>query len=97
LHPGDAEILRLVAANTPSHRGAWKKDSRAWQLFVRRNWDKGPQSGGQILEESEDDAFGKYTSDEFDEDDGFDDRRGNTVFHIMLQPQSSQVFLIARF
>lgn len=32
----EAEILRLVAASMPSHRSAWKKDSRAWRTFVNR-------------------------------------------------------------
>jgi len=32
----EVEILKLVAASTPSHRAAWKRDSKAWQLFVRR-------------------------------------------------------------
>ncbi|KAJ7462174.1 hypothetical protein FB451DRAFT_480354 [Mycena latifolia] len=32
----DVEILKLVAANTPSHRGAWKKGSVEWQALVGR-------------------------------------------------------------
>ncbi|KAJ7098725.1 hypothetical protein B0H15DRAFT_588519 [Mycena belliarum] len=32
----DVEILKLVAANTPSHRGAWKKGSAEWQSLVGR-------------------------------------------------------------
>lgn len=32
----DAELLRLVAADTPSHRGAWTPNSRAWRTFIRR-------------------------------------------------------------
>jgi len=68
LDPRQAEILKLVAADTPSHRGAWKQDSRAWQLFVRRQGDKGHQSGGLIPEETEDDTFGKYADNGFDGD-----------------------------
>ncbi|KAG6813430.1 hypothetical protein H0H92_011127 [Tricholoma furcatifolium] len=34
--PQDPRILKLVAAETPSHRGAWKPESKAWQTFVRR-------------------------------------------------------------
>jgi len=49
----DVEILKLVAASTPSHRGAWKKDSKAWQLFVRRK-DGRPDYSGIIPEEIED-------------------------------------------
>ncbi|KAJ7129223.1 hypothetical protein C8R44DRAFT_872515 [Mycena epipterygia] len=30
----DVEILKLVAANNPSHRGAWRKDSDTWKSFV---------------------------------------------------------------
>ncbi|KAJ6616205.1 hypothetical protein B0H10DRAFT_1405106 [Mycena sp. CBHHK59/15] len=33
----DVQILKLVAANTPSHRGAWKKDSAAWKSLVSRD------------------------------------------------------------
>ena len=29
----EAELLRLVAAGTPSHRGAWKEDSKAWEML----------------------------------------------------------------
>ena len=47
----DAEIRKLVAADTPSHRGAWKKDSKAWKTFIRRQSRKG-RTGGLILEES---------------------------------------------
>jgi hypothetical protein len=32
----EAELLRLVAADTPSHRGAWAPNSRAWRTFIRR-------------------------------------------------------------
>ncbi|KAJ7068736.1 hypothetical protein C8F01DRAFT_1018302 [Mycena amicta] len=30
----DYEILKLVAAHNPSHRGAWKKGSAEWKAFV---------------------------------------------------------------
>ncbi|ETW84015.1 hypothetical protein HETIRDRAFT_123713 [Heterobasidion irregulare TC 32-1] len=36
LSPREAELSRLVAAGTPSHRSAWKRDSKAWQLFVNK-------------------------------------------------------------
>ncbi|CDO71394.1 hypothetical protein BN946_scf184908.g152 [Trametes cinnabarina] len=60
--PREEEILRLVAASTPSHRSAWKKNSKAWQLFLnrreRRSNDVDPDS---ISEE------GHYASmDDFD-------------------------------
>ncbi|KAF8728321.1 hypothetical protein AX14_006793 [Amanita brunnescens Koide BX004] len=35
LDPRDAVILRLVAADTPSHRGAWKPDSEAWKSLTQ--------------------------------------------------------------
>jgi hypothetical protein len=34
LDSGDQEILRLVTANMPSHRGRWKKDSAEWRTLV---------------------------------------------------------------
>lgn len=36
----DAAILKLVAAETPSHRGAWAPNSKAWQTFTRRQNSK---------------------------------------------------------
>ncbi|KAH7931149.1 hypothetical protein BV22DRAFT_1052884 [Leucogyrophana mollusca] len=56
--PQETEILKLVAADTPSHRGAWRKDSKAWQVFVSRQGDKGDASKGLIPEDTEgEDAF----------------------------------------
>ncbi|KAG6861852.1 hypothetical protein C0995_011149 [Termitomyces sp. Mi166 len=51
--PPDPKILELLAANTPSHRGAWKPGSKAWQTFVRRQ--SGRHDSEVILEEGEDD------------------------------------------
>lgn len=48
----DAELLRLVAANIPSHRGAWAPNSRAWRTFTRRQ-DSKELVGGRIPEEGE--------------------------------------------
>ena len=48
----EAELLKLVAAGTPSHRGAWNKDGKAWQLFTRRQDDRASLRG-TIPEESE--------------------------------------------
>ena len=48
----EAELLKLVAAGTPSHRGAWNRDGKAWQLFTRRHDDRTPFTG-TIPEESE--------------------------------------------
>ena len=50
----DAELLRLVAADTPSHRGAWAPNSRAWRTFIRRqDLKEGVDRNGRILEEGE--------------------------------------------
>ena len=50
----DAELLRLVAADTPSHRGAWAPNSRAWRTFIRRqDLKEDVDHNGRILEEGE--------------------------------------------
>ncbi|KAG6841831.1 hypothetical protein C0991_006238 [Blastosporella zonata] len=51
--PPDQKMLKLLAADTPSHRGAWKPESKAWQTFVRRQ--PGNQESDAIVEEGEDD------------------------------------------
>lgn len=33
LSPRDQELARLVNVTTPSHRNAWKRDTRSWKLF----------------------------------------------------------------
>ncbi|PFH49246.1 hypothetical protein AMATHDRAFT_5063 [Amanita thiersii Skay4041] len=53
LNPRDAVILRLVAADTPSHRGAWKPDSEAWKSFVRPQAPRAQPSNPDITEEDE--------------------------------------------
>lgn len=70
----EAEILKLVAAHTPSHRSAWKKNSKAWQLFVSRQGKK-KRNVDRIPEEDEDSTSsraGYY--DESDESTESDDR-----------------------
>lgn len=64
--PQEQEILKLVAADTPSHRGAWKPNSRAWQLFVSRQGGKNGSAGALIPEEVE---VGVTVSDTDDSDD----------------------------
>ena len=60
----EAEIRKLVAADTPSHRGAWKKDSKAWKTFVRRQGRK-ERTGGLILEENiQGDTYADSDSDD---------------------------------
>ena len=70
--PREEEILRLVAASTPSHRSAWKKNSKAWQLFLSRRERKAGEVGPPeaIMEES------NYVLDDFDPQLG---RRFNSV------------------
>lgn len=79
----DAEILKLVAADIPSHRGAWKLDGKAWQTFTRRqgskdhlNHDNIPEEGEYETEEmsTETNEVGAPGEDEDeDEDEGYDD------------------------
>jgi hypothetical protein len=52
----DAELLRLVAADTPSHRGAWAPNSRAWQTFTRRQDSREAVERTRIPEEREEPA-----------------------------------------
>jgi len=52
LNAVETEILNLVAASTPSHRGAWRKGSKAWQLFARSQ--DGKPADSIIPEETED-------------------------------------------
>ncbi|KAI9001374.1 hypothetical protein BD414DRAFT_544282 [Trametes punicea] len=60
--PREAEILRLVAASTPSHRSAWKKNSKAWQLFLSRRERRATEVGPEPISEE-----GSYASvDDFD-------------------------------
>ncbi|KAL4081397.1 hypothetical protein V8B97DRAFT_1922557 [Scleroderma yunnanense] len=61
----EEEILRLVAANTPSHRGAWKRNSKAWKAFVSRHYATGVH--GALIAENEDDS--ERTADDTDDGD----------------------------
>ncbi|KAI0772048.1 hypothetical protein BD413DRAFT_51504 [Trametes elegans] len=49
--PREEEILRLVAASTPSHRSAWKKNSKAWQLFLSRRERRANDIGPETISE----------------------------------------------
>jgi len=93
LDPREAEILKLVAADTPSHRGAWKKDSRAWQLFVSRHSGKG-QRESLIPEETEDDTFGQFTDDESDGDGNSDPHRSKTFSQNVDYPVLTSTFVL---
>ena len=48
--PYQAELLKLVAADTPSHRGSWNQDSESWKIFDRKR-----ESQSQKLSVSEED------------------------------------------
>ena len=67
LDPQEEEILKLVAANTPSHRSAWKRNSKAWQLFVSRRRNGVP---GALIPEEIEDSSGKVTNDSDDSEWG---------------------------
>ncbi|KDQ64300.1 hypothetical protein JAAARDRAFT_52267 [Jaapia argillacea MUCL 33604] len=79
--PREQEILKLVAADIPSHRGAWKRDSKAWSTFVRRQGGRATYpTGGMITEEDEDEDTqvnldDDEETDEEDEESDFDDRK----------------------
>ncbi|KAH7887398.1 hypothetical protein F5I97DRAFT_1941864 [Phlebopus sp. FC_14] len=64
LDPHEEEILKLVAADTPSHRGAWKRNSKAWQLFVTRHNGRAPD----LIPEENEDGSGNTTNDTDDSD-----------------------------
>ncbi|TDL29529.1 hypothetical protein BD410DRAFT_779952 [Rickenella mellea] len=55
LEPHDEELLKLVAAETPSHRGAWARDSDSWRMFKRRQKGRADTDSPTIEEEDEDD------------------------------------------
>lgn len=82
LGPREEEILRLVAASTPSHRNAWKKGSKAWQLFVHRhdNKVKPGAAKGTIPEEDEFDAdLDEHIDDQSDSLEDTDTDNGDDV------------------
>jgi hypothetical protein len=73
-----AEIMNLVAANTPSHRGAWRKDSQAWKIFM----DK---------QTNDRDAYGDAEA-QMDEDissDQLGDEYGENFHHVLFYSVSS--------
>ena len=69
--PREEEILKLVAASTPSHRAAWKKNSKAWQVFFSRRERRAGEADPEAIEEE-----GNYVLDDFDPAPG---RRFNGV------------------
>ncbi|KAF8638621.1 hypothetical protein AX17_002162 [Amanita inopinata Kibby_2008] len=59
LDPRDAVVLRLVAADTPSHHGGWRSDSEAWKTFTRPGGVKGQDDTG-VSEDEEGTADSSY-------------------------------------
>lgn len=59
--PREEEILKLVAASTPSHRSAWKRNSKAWQVFLSRRERRAGEIAPEAIEEE-----GSYILDDFD-------------------------------
>ncbi|PPR02642.1 hypothetical protein CVT24_002125 [Panaeolus cyanescens] len=55
----DMELRKLVAADTPSHRGAWTPDSKAWQMFARRQSSKEEVDQSDSAGESESGESGR--------------------------------------
>ncbi|KAJ3492486.1 hypothetical protein NLJ89_g11223 [Agrocybe chaxingu] len=53
LNEQDVELLKLVAADTPSHRGAWTPDSKAWQALTRRQDAKNGPESGKVVDDGE--------------------------------------------
>ncbi|KIM57982.1 hypothetical protein SCLCIDRAFT_1219039 [Scleroderma citrinum Foug A] len=62
----EEEILKLVAAHTPSHRGAWKRNSKAWKALMNRHYIRDAH-GALVAEENEDDS--ERTPNDTDESD----------------------------
>lgn len=63
LDPRDAVILRLVAADTPSHRGAWRPDSEAWKSLTQ------PRGSADVSEDEEDEGLAVGPSGQSSGDD----------------------------
>ncbi|KZV76119.1 hypothetical protein PENSPDRAFT_646663 [Peniophora sp. CONT] len=57
--PREEELARLVAAGTPSHRAAWRKDGAAWSVF----------SGRRRADDAERDVLSGSSEDENEGDD----------------------------
>jgi hypothetical protein len=81
--PHEAEILKLVAASTPSHRSAWKKDSSAWRTFVSRQKAQKHQRSSSIPEEDESSATDvpAYYDESGDDSGQEDEQKGQLRFH----------------
>ncbi|KAI0082449.1 hypothetical protein K474DRAFT_1731626 [Panus rudis PR-1116 ss-1] len=80
----EAEILRLVNAQTPSHRSAWKRNSKAWRMFVDRSINRAAQVDS-IMEEDEDSTTSSRAGYYDESEDGTteeEDSRNDLRYHI---------------
>lgn len=97
--PHEAEILKLVAASTPSHRSAWKKDSSAWRTFVaRQKSQKQQQLSSDIQEEDESSATDgpAYYDESGDEDSAQEEESAtNGECRLSVKCRSRLVWLTA--
>ncbi|KAI6040446.1 hypothetical protein EDC04DRAFT_2867609 [Pisolithus marmoratus] len=64
--PEEEDMLKLVAAHTPSHRNAWRRHSKAWNALVGSSYLKGVP-GAFMPKENEDDS--ERTQNETDDSD----------------------------
>ncbi|KIK29049.1 hypothetical protein PISMIDRAFT_672442 [Pisolithus microcarpus 441] len=64
--PEEEDILKLVAAYTPSHRSAWKRRGKTWKALMGSSYLKGVP-GALIPKENEDDS--ERTPNETDDSD----------------------------
>jgi hypothetical protein len=53
-----AELMKMLAARTPSHRAAWKRNNQAWQRFIRKQRQVLDERGYQTIERSRIDPTG---------------------------------------
>lgn len=103
LTENDAALLKLVAADTPSHRGAWTPESRAWQMFTRRQDSKENVVHSNIPEDSEVDQTGQPSTGTATKlvsskmklvfSAGLDDDHGKDFFHICLWSRANTLSL----
>lgn len=56
LKPGESELMTLVAADYPSHRGAWR-DGKAWELFDVQKHKRTSKLKSDIVDEETENDF----------------------------------------
>jgi hypothetical protein len=81
----EAELRKLVAADTPSHRGGWNEGSRAWELFVRR---RGVRAHSPFISE-------EIEEDEEAEEDDEEQRLSEDEGTRFMSSMSLGIFLIS--